>query len=78
VLLSAVWGDDKSGKAEPRSRGNPLSRDGALRRTILIVDDDRDIREVTADALEAEGYHTATAGAALAWLRVHHSQPRIA
>jgi CheY-like chemotaxis protein len=55
-----------------------LSRDGALRRTILIVDDDRDIREVTADALEAEGYLTATAGdgrAALAWLRVHHSQP---
>jgi CheY-like chemotaxis protein len=55
-----------------------LSRDGALRRTILIVDDDRDIREVTADALEAEGYLTATAGdgrAALEWLRAHRDEP---
>jgi CheY-like chemotaxis protein len=55
-----------------------LSGDGALRRTILIVDDDRDIREVTADALEAEGYLTATAGdgrAALEWLRAHPDEP---
>jgi len=50
----------------------------ALRRTILIVDDDRDIREVTADALEAEGYLTATARdgrAALEWLRAHRDEP---
>jgi CheY-like chemotaxis protein len=55
-----------------------LIGDEALRRTILIVDDDRDIREVTADALEAEGYLTATAGdgrAALEWLRAHRDEP---
>ncbi len=55
-----------------------MSVEKALRRTILIVDDDRDIREVTADALEAEGYLTATARdgrAALEWLRAHRDEP---
>jgi len=55
-----------------------LSGEAAPRRTILIVDDDRDIREVTADALDAEGYLTATAGdgrAALEWLRAHPDEP---
>ncbi|HZN95337.1 MAG TPA: response regulator [Myxococcales bacterium] len=30
-------------------------------RSILVVDDDADIRESVAEALEAEGYHVATA-----------------
>ena len=58
-----------------------LGYDGApRRRTILIVDDDRDIREVIGEALEAEGYLTATASdgrAALEWLRVCADPPSL-
>jgi two-component system, chemotaxis family, chemotaxis protein CheY len=41
-------------------------------KTVLVVDDDRDIREVLTDALEAEGYRVVTAAdgqEALDWLR---------
>ena len=41
-------------------------------KTVLVVDDDRDIRDVLTDALEAEGYTVVTAAdgqEALDWLR---------
>jgi two-component system chemotaxis response regulator CheY len=44
-------------------------------KTILVVDDDRDIREAMADALEAEGYRVATASDGLDALRWLRSQP---
>jgi CheY-like chemotaxis protein len=46
--------------------------DPANCKTVLVVDDDRDIREVLTDALEAEGYRVVTAADgqdALDWLR---------
>jgi two-component system response regulator MprA len=48
-------------------------------KTVLVVDDDRDIREAMADALEAEGYRVATASDgldALRWLRSQPDGPR--
>jgi two-component system response regulator MprA len=44
-------------------------------KTVLVVDDDRDIREAMADALEAEGYRVATASDGLDALRWLRSQP---
>jgi CheY-like chemotaxis protein len=44
----------------------------AHNKTVLVVDDDRDIREVVTDALQAEGYDVVTANdgrAAIDWLR---------
>jgi two-component system response regulator MprA len=43
--------------------------------TVLVVDDDLDIREAMADALEAEGYRVATASDGLDALRWLRSQP---
>jgi CheY-like chemotaxis protein len=50
------------------------------RKTVLVVDDDRDIREVLTDALEAEGYTvvtTADGQEALDWLRTRTTRPCI-
>lgn len=47
-----------------------------MQKSILIIDDDRDIREVITVALEGEGFqvHTADGGAAgLAWLQQHRT-----
>jgi CheY-like chemotaxis protein len=47
-------------------------------KTVLVVDDDRDIRDVLTDALEAEGYRVITAGdgqEALDWLRSGAARP---
>jgi CheY-like chemotaxis protein len=47
-------------------------------KTVLVVDDDRDIRDVLSDALEAEGYRVTTAGdgqEALDWLRSGAGRP---
>jgi two-component system, chemotaxis family, chemotaxis protein CheY len=48
------------------------------KKTVLVVDDDRDIRDVLTDALEAEGYRVQTAAdgqEALDWLRVAPVRP---
>jgi two-component system response regulator MprA len=50
-------------------------------KTVLVVDDDRDIREAMADALEAEGYRVATASDgldALRWLRAQPDEASLA
>ncbi len=47
---------------------------------MLVVDDDRDIREVVTDALEAEGYRVVTAGdgrEAIALLRAVGAAPSL-
>jgi two-component system, chemotaxis family, chemotaxis protein CheY len=47
-------------------------------KTVLVVDDDRDIRDVLTDALEAEGYRVITAAdgqEALDWLRQRVARP---
>jgi DNA-binding response OmpR family regulator len=47
-------------------------------KTVLVVDDDRDIRDVLTDALEAEGYTVVTAAdgqEALDWLRSRVAKP---
>jgi two-component system chemotaxis response regulator CheY len=47
-------------------------------KTVLVVDDDRDIRDVLTDALEAEGYRVITAPdgqEALDWLRASTVRP---
>jgi len=47
-------------------------------KTVLVVDDDRDIRDVLTDALEAEGYRVVTAAdgqEALDWLRKGAARP---
>jgi two-component system response regulator MprA len=47
-------------------------------KTVLVVDDDRDIRDVLTDALEAEGYTVVTAAdgqEALDWLRSGAARP---
>jgi two-component system response regulator MprA len=47
-------------------------------KTVLVVDDDRDIRDVLTDALEAEGYRVVTAAdgqEALDWLRAGTARP---
>lgn len=47
-------------------------------KTVLVVDDDRDIRDVLTDALEAEGYRVITASdgqEALDWLRASTVRP---
>ena len=47
---------------------------------MLVVDDDRDIRDVLTDALEAEGYRVVTAAdgiEALDWLRAEVARPCI-
>jgi two-component system response regulator MprA len=44
-------------------------------KTVLVVDDDRDIREAVADALEAEGYSVVTATDGLDALRWLRAQP---
>jgi two-component system, chemotaxis family, chemotaxis protein CheY len=47
-------------------------------KTVLVVDDDRDIRDVLTDALEAEGYRVITAPdgqEALDWLRASGLRP---
>ena len=49
-------------------------------KTVLVVDDDRDIRDVLTDALEAEGYSVVTAAdgqEALDWLRSGAARPCI-
>jgi CheY-like chemotaxis protein len=49
-------------------------------KTVLVVDDDRDIRDVLTDALEAEGYRVVTASdghEALNWLRSAAERPCI-
>jgi two-component system chemotaxis response regulator CheY len=49
-------------------------------KTVLVVDDDRDIRDVLTDALEAEGYAVVTASdgqEALDWLRSGVARPCI-
>ncbi len=49
-------------------------------KTVLVVDDDRDIRDVLTDALEAEGYRVVTAAdgqEALDWLRTGGARPCI-
>ena len=49
-----------------------------MNKSILLIDDDRDIREVMTVALEGEGYlvHTAESGSAgLSWLREHQNEP---
>ncbi len=49
-------------------------------KTVLVVDDDRDIRDVLTDALEAEGYLVVTAAdgqEALNWLRSAAERPCI-
>jgi DNA-binding response OmpR family regulator len=50
------------------------------KKTVLVVDDDRDIRDVLTDALEAEGYRVVTAAdgqEALDWLRRRLVRPCI-
>jgi CheY-like chemotaxis protein len=47
-------------------------------KTVLVVDDDEDLREAICEALRDEGYAVASAsdGAeALSWLRAHPEQP---
>ena len=54
--------------------------DTANCKTVLVVDDDRDIRDVLTDALEAEGYEVVTAAdgqEALNWLRSGVERPCI-
>ena len=54
--------------------------DPANCKTVLVVDDDRDIRDVLTDALEAEGYRVVTAAdgeEALTWLRSGVERPCI-
>jgi two-component system, chemotaxis family, chemotaxis protein CheY len=49
-------------------------------KTVLVVDDDRDIRDVLTDALDAEGYVVVTAAdgqEALDWLRSGTGRPCI-
>jgi two-component system chemotaxis response regulator CheY len=52
--------------------------DAADCKTVLVVDDDRDIRDVLTDALEAEGYRVVTTcdgQEALDWLRAGTARP---
>ena len=54
--------------------GPPNSRRSAPDNTVLVVEDDADIRDVLAQLLAPEGYLVATAEhgeEALAWLRTH-------
>ena len=54
--------------------------DAEDRKTVLVVDDDRDIRDAVTEALESEGYRVVTAAdgeEALAWLRAAASRPRV-
>ena len=46
----------------------------SVRGTVLVVDDDADVRESLCDVLEIEGYHAVQAGSALeaiAWIEAH-------
>ena len=57
---------------------NPVDRTPVDCKTVLVVDDDRDIRDVLTDALEAEGYCVVTAAdgqEALDWLRKGIARP---
>ena len=47
-----------------------VSRGARSSRTILLVEDDKDVRELSAQILTAHGYHVLTAGDGLAGLRV--------
>ncbi len=50
------------------------------RKTVLVIDDDRDIRDALTEALESEGYCVVTAAdgqEALAWLRDAMPRPRV-
>ncbi len=51
-----------------------------MNRSILVIEDDADVREVLVDVLVAEGLrvYSATHGAeALAWLRQGHTRPSV-
>jgi CheY-like chemotaxis protein len=50
------------------------------RKTVLVIDDDRDSRDMLTYALESEGYGVVTAadgGEALRWLRTTPRRPRV-
>ena len=70
-----------SGSEKPLFRSTiDFQVDEKARKTVLVVDDDRDIRDVLTDALEAEGYRVVTAAdgiEALDWLRQNVARPCI-
>jgi CheY-like chemotaxis protein len=60
-------------------RLNPLV-DAEDRKTVLVIDDDRDSRDLITEALESEGYRVVTAAdgeEALCWIRTTPRKPRV-